>query len=126
MTATRYDSPALIFVYNADSGLFNTLSDTVHKLVSPHTYTCRLCKLTYGNFAMRREWKTFIENLGRPVEFLHRDEFAANYGASDISLPAVLQHDGETIKTVIDADTLNACESISDLKELLTARLESG
>ena len=28
----------LLFVYNADSGLFNTMADIGHKLLSPETY----------------------------------------------------------------------------------------
>lgn len=27
--------PTLIFVYNADSGLFNTVTDIAHKVLSP-------------------------------------------------------------------------------------------
>jgi len=117
--------PSLIFVYNADSGVFNTLSDMAHKLFSPHTYACQLCRVTHGNFTMHREWKAFIENLDMPLEFLHRDELAATYGIRDMPLPAVLRRDGGNIMTLIDADAINSCETIDDLKKLLNARLES-
>ncbi len=65
----------LMFVYNADSGMFNTLSDMAHKVFSPRTYSCNLCALTHSTFSMRDEWKEFIESLGVELEFLHRDEF---------------------------------------------------
>ena len=50
-------NPTLIFVYNADSGLFNTLTDIAHKTFAPETYSCNLCAITFGTFGMRTEWK---------------------------------------------------------------------
>ncbi|MGI8952546.1 MAG: hypothetical protein ACR2FN_13295 [Chitinophagaceae bacterium] len=49
----------LIFVYNADADLFSTLTDFAHKILSPSTYQCKLCALTYGNISMKQEWKFF-------------------------------------------------------------------
>ena len=48
--------PTFLFVYNADSGPLKALFDFGHKIVSPGTYPCSLCRLTYGPFGMRREW----------------------------------------------------------------------
>ena len=53
-------SSRLLFVYNADSGLFNTLTDIAHKMLSPKTYTCNLCAITHGLFSEKEEWKEFI------------------------------------------------------------------
>ena len=69
----------LIFVYNADSGWFNSLTDAVHKMVSPSTYQCSLCALTYGNVSMKKEWREFIESLPFDVLFLYKDEFIKHY-----------------------------------------------
>ena len=44
---------SLLFVYNADSGFFNTLADIGHKLFSPATYPCQLCAITHGVLAER-------------------------------------------------------------------------
>lgn len=79
--------PTLIFVYNADSGLFNALGDAVHKLMSPATYPCILCALTYSNVGMRREWRAFTASLEPKSELLHADELAARYGVSGAALP---------------------------------------
>ena len=38
----------LIFVYNADSGLVNTLMNIGYKAISPQTYESKLCDLTFG------------------------------------------------------------------------------
>jgi len=45
----------LIFVYNAESGTMNSAIDFAHKMLSPETYECNLCRITYGNFAMKKE-----------------------------------------------------------------------
>ncbi len=114
----------LIFVYNADSGLFNALTDWAHKVFSPETYACHLCALTYSHTGMRREWRDFIARLGVPVAFLHRDELYARYGINGIELPAVLHHSSERLPRVwLSAETLNAAKSLGELQALISAKL---
>ncbi|MDL2345062.1 hypothetical protein QOL99_12995 [Deinococcus sp. MIMF12] len=81
----------LIFVYNADSGAVNALRDLWHKTVSPQTYACSLCAVTYGPLGMRREWRDFVRGLEREVRFLHRDELVAEFGLRDVGLPAAYE-----------------------------------
>ena len=87
--------PTIVFVYNADSGLFNTLTDIAHKIFAPQTYECNLCAITYGNFGMRDEWQEFLASVDAELEFLHRDELAARYGITAAALPAVFRKEGE-------------------------------
>ena len=47
----------LIFVYNADGGRLAGLQDMFHKILSPATYSCSLCAVTYGATSMRPEWQ---------------------------------------------------------------------
>src|SRR5205085_12170638 len=89
---------ALIFVYNAESGLFNALSDMAHKLISPETYQCNLCALTYSAFGMRKSWKQFLETLDRPIEFLHADELKQQHGVANVALPAIFITEGRGLK----------------------------
>jgi hypothetical protein len=77
----------IIFVYNADSGLLNVIKDWGHKIISPETYPCSLCALTYDNLGMRRPWREFINELGYEVEFLHRDELEEKYGPKMCHFP---------------------------------------
>ena len=62
----------LIFVYNAHSDLLSTVTDFAHKLLSPATYSCNLCTLTYGNFTVQKEWKSFIKSLSIKAFFSQR------------------------------------------------------
>jgi hypothetical protein len=114
---------SLLFVYNADSGVFNTLTDIAHKIFSPQSYSCNLCAITYGNFAIRTEWKEFLESLEIGLEFLHRDEFIEKYGLPEQALPAVFLKKGEDLELWITADEINRCGSVDDLKRLVSGRL---
>ncbi len=112
---------SLIFVYNANSGLIHALQDYVHKLVSPATYPCSLCALTYSTFGMRREWQAFISKLGHPVEFLHADELSQRYQVEAVPLPAVFLHQAGRLKMLIDKKTLDNCRTLRDLEHIVAS-----
>lgn len=115
--------PKLVFVYNADSGLFNTLADMAHKIVSPETYNCQLCKLTYGNIGMREQWKAYLETIDAELVFLHRDEFLKQYKEQAVALPAMfLDRDGEFELFMSEAE-IKACQSLDRLIEKLDTKL---
>lgn len=116
---SKRTGPTLVFVYNADSGVFNTLADAAHKIFSPRTYACNLCALTHGTVRMRGEWRQFLDGLGRPLEFLHADEFASRYGLKRVELPAVFTKDGGGLRVLADAESVNACRTLDDLKRLI-------
>jgi len=117
--------PALVFVYNANSGALNTLLDIGHKIVSPQTYACNLCAITHSTFSMRGEWRRFVDALGLPVEFLHRDELVNRYGMRGVALPAVfLKTDGK-LKVWIGRDEIDRCRTLADLEQLIQARLKA-
>ena len=113
----------LIFVYNADSGLANTLLDIGHKIISPSTYSCRLCALTHSTFSMRAEWKEFVNGLGVPVEFLHRDEFRNQYGIQAHDLPAIYRKGQQRVEEWLGPAEINTCDSLNQLKTLISDRL---
>lgn len=114
--------PRLLFVYNADSGLFNTLADIGHKLFSPATYGCRLCALTHGYFTERREWREFVTSLEADCEFLHRDQFRRRYPADTTDLPAVFRVDDARVLPCVDATALRHCASLPGLRALIRDR----
>ena len=117
---------ALVFVYNADSGVFNTLADAAHKIFSPRTYACNLCALTHTAVRMRGEWKQFLEGLGHPLEFLHADELSARYGLKGVPLPAVFTKDVGGLTVLANADSINACRTLDELKRLILEALAGG
>ena len=113
------DDIQLVFVYNADSGLFNTVTDIAHKIFSPQTYSCGLCALTHSYFSMRDEWKSFIESLGVDCQFIHRDEFIKEYDGPEYSWPTVLINQAGELNVCLGADDINACNDLDELKSII-------
>lgn len=116
------EKPTLLFVYNADTGLFSVVTDYAHKILSPKTYPCSLCAITYGSMGMNKKWKEFIDNLAIPVEFLHRDEFLKRYDFKDTQLPAAFLKKGGNITELIPHSEINGCTTIEDLMDLVRKR----
>lgn len=117
-------TPTLIFVYNADGGILHAIGDMVHKLVSPATYPCSLCALTYGAVSMRKEWRGFLTRLGLPTLFLYRDEFRSDLDRRDIPLPAILLGGAAGPPAVLlSAPELNAMADLPALMATVEARL---
>ncbi len=114
----------LVFVYNADSGLFNTITDIAHKVISPGTYSCQLCSLTHSYFSVKKDWTGFLEGLDADLEFLHRDELNEKYAVADITLPVILIKRDRHLATWISTGQINACPTIEDLKTLIRDRLQ--
>ncbi len=106
----------LLFVYNADSGLFNTVTDIAHKIFSPSTYQCDLCALTHGYFQVRGPWKAFIEGLGVPCEFLHRDQIADLSGVDPQQLPAVYRFWDGRWHRCLDPEAIASCTDLAALQ----------
>ena len=108
----------LLFVYNADSGLFNTMADIGHKIFSPETYSCDLCQLTHGYFTERKEWRAFIEEVDMTCRFLHREEFHREFPDRQDVLPAIFIQTGNNLSPCIDSDRLH---QYKDIRELISA-----
>jgi hypothetical protein len=120
---TEPAKPKIIFVYNADSGVFNLLSDIAHKMFSPQTYACNLCAITHSNFGMKKAWKEYLDSLENPLEFLHADEFTGQYKSKKISLPAIFIEENGVLKPIASADQINESKSIEDLKSIINNKL---
>jgi hypothetical protein len=103
----------LIFVYNADSGMLNTVKDISHKLFSPQTYDCFLCSLTHDTFKENSEWKAFRSGSAIEMVFLHRDEFEERYNRK-MEYPIILK-ETDSLETVISKETLASYSSLGDL-----------
>ncbi|MBK1724590.1 hypothetical protein [Thiocystis violacea] len=113
------ERPTWLFVYNADTGLFNGLADAAHKILSPETYACALCKVTYGWFGERGVWRDFLASLNADCRFLHRDEFQARFPEARIALPAVLRLVDDRPVVCLDAERLSQCADLDELMRLV-------
>ena len=127
------DENKLIFIYNADSGSWNSFKDFFHKAFRKNTYQCNLCAVTYGAFGMKKDWKNFVNDIDVPVEFsyrdtfsfefLHKDEFDAKYNIKDAKFPSAYFFDKSGIHLFISQDKMNAVKNVDELKELVDKKL---
>jgi len=119
------DERKLVFIYNADSGLLNAVKDYFHKKRSPDTYECNLCMQTFGGISMKKDWKSYINNLDIPTEFLHKDEFEKKYDVKDAKYPSTYLRNGSSMKILISVDEMNNVKSLDEMKDLVTKKLEA-
>ena len=114
----------IIFVYNANSGLFNLLSDIAAKALPLDAPLCTLCELTHDPLSMKKEWKTFIETLPDKTTFLHRDEFKKKHpDLESTKLPAVFIYEDNSLRLIVTAKEIDGVENLESLKTLITEKL---
>ncbi len=109
----------IVFVYNANSGLMNTVLDIGHKIISPDTYECNLCNITYGILKENQEWKAFRESSTDELEFLHKDEFEQKYGQVRDYPIVFMSNKNNELYELINKDELNKMQSAKELIEKL-------
>lgn len=119
--------PTLIFAYRAKSGIFNTITHTMHKVLSPATYECRLCQVTFSAVGMLRPWKEFLESRPEAKVFYHRREFAAEFPGITAELPLILkmEPDQSLPRILMDHDDIENCEDVDELIHRLAQILEA-
>lgn len=115
----------LIFVYNAGSGKINLALDIAHKILSPSTYPCKLCDLTFGVFTENEVWKKYRESSLIPMKFYHSDEFEELVGqqvASGFKLPVVLLNKNHDFQEYVTAEEMKSLPDASALIHLLESK----
>lgn len=114
----------LVLVYNAEAGIAAGLMDSIHKLVSPATYPCSLCAVTYGPVAMHGRWRDFLRTLPYRAEFYHRPDFRAAFpAAADTPLPLVGLARGGDLEVLLPARELDDLSELDALMAALSRRL---
>lgn len=113
----------LLFVYNAKSGVRNALLDVGHKLFSPNTYPCSLCALTYDTFSENKLWKAFRKTSNIEMEFLHKDEFEAQYPKEAYKYPIILSESDSEFNVIMNAETLDNSENLESLITSLSKKI---
>lgn len=121
-------SQKFIFIYNADSGLVNGLLDGAHKILSPATYECSLCKLTHGALSKKKLWTIFTEQLkgqGTSLQFLHKDEFRKVYRSKfghKFTFPILLVEGVRGLEVLVNTHELDILETTEQLIALVKER----
>tara|TARA_R110001632_G_scaffold76141_8_gene172869 strand:- start:936 stop:1310 length:375 start_codon:yes stop_codon:yes gene_type:complete len=118
----------LIFVYNAQSGKMNALLDTAHKIVSPSTYSCDLCALTFGSFRESEIWKDFREKSKVPMEFYHKNEFEKAFASkwlAKYTYPVLLIQNENGLEVGVTAQGFAELETLESLMDAVNTLIAS-
>ncbi|TPE46350.1 hypothetical protein [Pontibacter mangrovi] len=74
----------------------------MHKIISPETYPCSLCALTYSNFTIFPEWAAYVQQLPLEVAFVYKNEW--QHGEVYDSFPIVALQQGDSVKVLLMAE----------------------
>lgn len=113
----------LIFVYNANAGIAAGIMDSIHKALSPATYPCGLCAITYGAVRMNPTWKAWLKAQSFESVFYHRPDFRAAYADLQVDLPVILVERDGTMETLVGADDFRDAATVDKLIALIETRL---
>ena len=126
-TSTIFSSEdkELIFIYNAKSGLVNEMIDFAHKIVSPKTYDCNLCAVSYGTFTKKKRWSDYVNSLPIKSTFTYKDKVSAlEKELSNLKFPTIIIRDGAELTEIISWNEINNIKNLNQLISLLNERLD--
>ena len=120
-----FEDKELIFIYNAKSGLVNEMIDFAHKIVSPETYDCNLCAISYGTFTKKKRWSDYINSLPIKSTFTYKDKISAlKKELSSLRFPTIIIRDGVQLNEIISRNEINSIKNLNQLISLLNERLD--
>ena len=110
------ESKKIIFIYNSQSGLNNAMIDFFHKIISPKSYECNLCALTYNNIVKKKKWIKYLNSINRKIFFLYKDHLKELDLPKNTKLPAVFN---EKNQLLINSNQINECKKLEELINLV-------
>lgn len=75
--------------------------------------------MTHGDLRERSEWRAFVDSLGVPCEFLHRDQLRERFPRVSVALSAVFRLVDGAPRLCLDAAALTACADLKALMDLI-------
>ena len=113
----------LAFVYNANAGLMAAFMASVHKIISPSSYACDLCAITYGLTSMNPQWRDWLRAPGIPPPFHHPPDFKADWPRVEEPLPAIFLEQDGTLDTLVSAAEFKDIKQVDQLIALMERKL---
>ncbi|MDN3596482.1 GTPase [Zunongwangia endophytica] len=115
----------LIFVYNANSGVWNSVLDSAHKILKPNSYSCNLCAITHGVIGEKSVWKKYRKSSNFKMEFYHKDGFLKAFASKYLlkfDFPVVLFAENGELELLISKEELEGISSVEKLIKILQKR----
>ena len=114
----------IVFIYNAKSGTVNSLIYWANQIVSPDTYECSLCGITYDNLGKRDEWAAFLKDLKIKSSFIYKDQIINDQKLKDASLPCAYLKKSNDMNLLITSDEMNSYKNLNELIDSLRKKLD--
>ncbi|MBI3606903.1 MAG: hypothetical protein HY207_02935 [Nitrospirae bacterium] len=113
---TRTMIERLLFIYAADSGKWGAFVDSAKKLFMLNG--CALCSITHGLAGEKSAWRDCKEELGVPIDYVHRDELTQQLKVLvGDSLPCIVAQTRLGPMLLVRPEVLERCRgSVADLK----------
>jgi len=116
----------ILFVYNANSGLFNAITDYVHRQISPSTYSCNLCLITHDNWDRNQRWSTYIDSLPIKVGFMYKNTVNQYKELGiEVKLPMAFLINENKASVFITTKEINSCNDEITLIDLFNTKLRN-
>ena len=116
----------IIFIYNSNNGFFNSLTDYIHRQISPSTYSCNLCLITYSNWDRNQRWSRYIDSLPVRVKFIYKNSVKKYEKLGvDLKLPMALLINEENTSVFITEKEINNCNDDFALIDLFNTKLKN-
>ena len=118
-----YSQDTLYFVYNAKGDIFSVVGDFFHKSLSPKTYPCKLCDLSYGIFSKKKAWKKFLDSLDVDYEFVYKNKLD-RFNQEIKEFPIILIGNEDEVEVFLSRKEINNTENIESLINKINLKLE--
>ena len=97
--------------------------DFAHKIISPNTYQCNLCSLTYGNFGIKKEWQDFLNTIQMETKFMYANQYQQLFPNQNQTFPAIFLVQNNQWKSLISPKDFEDLQTLQQLIQLLKSKL---
>src|SRR5688500_9769004 len=105
--APRTPIDRLLLIFDAQSGAAAAFVDSAKKVL--RVQGCALCEVTHGIARERSEWRSCKEELGVPVDYLHRDEIPEHLAPIVGELPCIVAETAKGPVPLVPASAIKRC-----------------
>jgi hypothetical protein len=113
----------LVFVYNAKNDFVSKTLDFAHKIISPNTYQCDLCSLTYGNFGIKKEWEVFLNTIRMDTKFMYSNQYEKLFPNQNQTYPAIFLVQNNQWKSLVSPKDFKDLQSLQQLIQHIESKL---
>ena len=118
------DIETLVFLYNASDDAISVGFDFLHKIISPSTYQCSLCKITYGNFSMHDDWRNYLNSIPYKIDFLYKNNYKKYHEKLEVNeFPTAFVLKEGKYEIFLSKADFDSCEDLKSLMNLINNKL---